>query len=163
MGFFSTVNYVSAWKDNSWLSKFEDAANVCRAPSRWIASELTPQYSKVYEVSIIHGLLSQQSEPTKAVTGALRVARAVLGVLFSIPGQIVAIPLMAVAFCSQEIRFKHKYAAKQLSDLDEMYLKNWITERKKLADEKKGCEAVTCFLCSMCTIVSLLCCIAFKK
>ena len=47
MNFFSTVLYSPELIDNSWTSYAEAAADLCRAPGRWVAAELWEGGKKV--------------------------------------------------------------------------------------------------------------------
>lgn len=172
-GFFSTVQYASGLESDSWLSKFENAADVCRSPSRWFAGELWGG-GKKYEFKILmlqtvggaelspsaRSMICLSAIKTKAAQGMQKVLRIIVGLLLSLPGQIAAIPLMAIAYVSQEIRLKHKAVVRPLSPEETQKLKELIAERQKLAKERQGCEAISCLLLSICC---LLCCLVCKK
>lgn len=161
--FFSTVQYEQELADDSWLSKFESAADVCRAPSRWVAHECWGEGKKY--------IVTYHSDPTEFVnheidqktsSGIQKVLRIVIGLILSVPGQIVAIPLMAIAYCSEETRLKHKTTVVKLTDEEKGKLAELIQKRQILARERQGCEpfSIVCLLCSICC---LLCCLVCKR
>lgn len=154
-GFFNKVYYVDEIKDNGWLSQFETAADICRAPSRWVATELW-NGSKVYEMDLDFHEPRNESQ----TEGIRKVIRVVLGLILAIPGQLLAIPLMGIAFLSEEIRLKHKVMVVELSKEEADKLQELITQRVNLAKEKQGCEPISCLLVSICL---LLCCLVCKK
>lgn len=164
MGFFKTVQYAQELEDDSWLSKFEAAADVCRAPYRWLESEWNSENGKKYLMTCYdaQGLLSDELHVkevgSKITQGIQKVMRVVAGLLFSLPGQIVAIPLMAVAYSSEEIRLKHKIAVRNLSDDEKQKLEELIDKRQELAKERQGCEPVSCLLFSICCLLCYLVC-----
>lgn len=160
VGFFNTVQYDSDLKDDSWFSKFENAADVCRAPARWFATEAWGG-GKTYTVNVIDdkGEFACEEVESKAAQGAQKAIRIGLGVLLGIVGQVLALALMGVAFISEEIRLKHKISVRTLSDDEQQKLNDFVNKRQELAKERQGCEPVSCLLCSICC---LLCCLVLK-
>ncbi len=160
-GFLNTIQYAPEFKDESWLSQFEVAADVCRAPTRWIAAEFW-NGGKQYFVTRLDGQqnLSVQEIETKVTQGFQKVARIFIGIILFIPGQILAVPLMSIAYVSDEIRLKHKISVRELSDSEKQELDGLIQKRQELAKERQGCEPVTCILFSICC---LLCCLVCRK
>lgn len=157
--FFNTAQYESGVEDDTWLSKFEAAADVCRAPSRWLAGELWSG-GKTYEVTRRFHPVDFEAEEVDQndSEGFQKVMRIVMGLIFSLPGQIAAIPLMAIAYCSEEIRLKHKVTVVELSDEEKKKLADLISEREKLTAERQGCEPVSCILLTICYLLCHLAC-----
>lgn len=131
-GFFDKVYFSSENLDSGWLSKFEAAADVCRAPSRWVANELW-NGGIVYKIYIQLGdFVDIYKENQPQSEGIKKVIRVVVGLILAIPGQLLALPLMGIAFFSEEIRLKHKLAVVDLSDEEFDKLERLIEERKIL-------------------------------
>lgn len=157
MGFFNTVHNVG-FKDNSAFGWAERIANVCRAPRRWLAADLGIG-SKEYSVTLVKDELKLGENETFRSQRLRKVVRLIVGVILSIPGEMIASSLMAAAFFSPEIRFKHKFSTYKMDDQDYEKMKQMINERQKLAKERQGCEP---FSCSLVTIICLLCCLVCK-
>lgn len=162
MGIFNTVQYYSEIQDDGWSSYAESAANVCRAPGRWLAAEfwgggksyVVTRSDKIDNCFNVNEAKLAQSE------GWRKVARIVMGLALSIPGEILAIPLMGFAFTSEEIKLKHKVTVTQLTQEESARLASLIDERQKLAKERQGCEPISC--CLLFSICYLLCCICLS-
>lgn len=164
MGFFSTVEYSQTMQDNGWFSKAETAADILRAPSRWVAAEVWGggKRFKVFEkqeLLHIHKDLTCKEFPEELAQGIRKIARIFIGGILSLFGQILAIPCMSLAFLSSEIRLKHKFASRELTAEERTQLRKMIDERMKLAKERQGCEPISCLLCSICLLMcSMVCC-----
>lgn len=134
-GFFNRVDYQPNQIDNGWLSKFETAADICRTPSQWIATELW-NGGRRYELLVggayedVVGVYVAKS-PLPQSEGIKKVICIAFGIILAIPGQLLAIPLMGIAFTSEEIRLKHKASSvAQLADDEETKLQDLIEERR---------------------------------
>jgi hypothetical protein len=154
MGFFSTVYYGQGLEDNSCCSYAETIADVCRAPSRWVASDLFGT-EKTYMIISYNENEVEVLVPNNNTEGWRKVLRVIVGLIFSIPGALMAVPFMALAYASEEIRLKHRVVANELTPEETKRLKELIDERQRLAKERQGCEPVSCLLFSICC---LLCC-----
>jgi hypothetical protein len=156
-GFYTKVNYAQDLQDNSIFGKAEAAADVCRAPRRWIAMELgfsrkTPKFY-IEQNSINKSLIAAPK-----AKGLKRVVRLIMGLALFIPGEIVGSALMASAYLCKEIRLKHDFSVRPLSSRDNAKLKELIQERTRLQKERQGCEPISCMLL---TVVCLLCFLVF--
>jgi hypothetical protein len=162
-GFFHHVQYAKEFKDDSWSSQLEDAAQVCRAPSRWVA-ELWGEGKKYkvtfYDADTLTDDIHLIEVQPKVSEGIQKVIRTVLGILFAVPGQIAALPLMGLAYLNEEIRLKHQVAVRTMTDEDNKKLAEMIQKRLELAKERQGCEPISCLLFSICC---LLCCLMCSK
>jgi hypothetical protein len=163
--FFNTVQYDADFEDNSWLSKVEAAADVCRAPSQWLAAELwsggkkyivtKPDSNKMSDFD--DGVCCNEVKP-KVTQGMQKVIRIGLGLFLSLPGQILALPLMGIAYAaSKEIFLKHKISVRKLSEEEQKELVELIQKRQELAKERQGCEP-NCLLCTICCLLCYLVC-----
>jgi hypothetical protein len=112
---------------------------VCRAPSRWVAGHIWGG-GKFYRVvnedfCLVRLAFKQESSLSK------KIMRVVIGVLLSLPGQIISVPLMLLAYTSKEIRLKHQFALMNLTDQQKDELHPLIHARQPL--EKQRCEGVS--------------------
>ncbi len=156
-GFYTKVNYAQDLQDNSIYGKAEAAADVCRAPRRWIAMELG--FSRMeLRFFIANDLLKKSLKPVPEAEGLKRVVRLIVSLALFIPGEIVGSVLMASACLSKEIRLKHTYSVRPLTTCDKDKLKMLIQERVRLQKERQGCEPISCMLL---TVVCLLCFLVF--
>lgn len=170
-GFFNTVQYDSDLQDDSVFSRLEAAADVCRAPSRWVATEIWSG-GKTYTIHHIkeddeiqqdgeNQNLNCEATDSKSMQGIQKVVRILAGLILSLPGQVLALALMGAAFIgSEEIRLKHKMSVRTLSEEERQKVEELIQKRQELAKERQGCEPVSCILCSICC---LLCCLVCQK
>jgi hypothetical protein len=157
-GFFSTVEYAPNLADNSWCSKAEKVADVCRAPGNWVA-ELWAG-GKKHEITVVSKDEGRATIKDNKSEGLRKVIRVIVGLVLSIPGQLLAVPFMGIAFISDEIRLKHTVAHRNLNAAEMEKLAELIAKRQELAKSKQGCEPISCFLFS---IVCLLCCICCQN
>lgn len=169
---FNTVQYHPALKDDSWIGKLEAAADVCRGPSRWVAAEffgwgktyivgymLPPKAGEDEKVENVLNFGVQEEEDLPVVTGMQKAMRIALGIILSVPGQILAVPLTAIIYCcSEEIRLKHTIAVRKLSDEEQQKLAELIMKRQELAKERQGCEPISCALWTICSLLCYLVC-----
>lgn len=157
MGFFNTVTYNKGIQDNSWYAKAESLADACRAPAKWVAAEVWGG-GKTYKVtSYTDGNIECKTKKTALSEGLCgKVARVFAGAILAVPGFLLSIPLMSAAYLSEEIRLKHSFSVNKLSPEQKDRLAELIDKRLELADEKQGCEPISCMLVS---IVCMLCCI----
>lgn len=156
MGFFNTVTYSKSLEDNSWFAKAESLADACRAPSKWVAAEIWSG-GKTYQVSDFNRSLNIRERNTPTSEGLLgKIARVVAGVILAVPGYLLSIPLMSSAYLSEEIRLKHAWSSRKLTDKEFDRLNELIDERKAVSKEQQGCEPISCMLVS---IVCLMCCL----
>ena len=156
MGFFNTVTYSRNLEDNSWFAKAESLADACRAPSKWVAAEIWGG-GKTYRVSDFNRSLNIAERNTPTSEGLIgKIVRIAAGVILAVPGYLLSIPLMSSAFLSEEIRLKHAWSSRRLSEQEHSKLSQLIDERKKVSKEQQGCEPISCMLVS---IVCLMCCL----
>lgn len=164
-GIFNTVQYDSDIKDESFFSKLEAAADVCRAPSRWVASEIwgggkTHMISHINQDDENQDLVCEEID-SKSMQGMHKVIRIVVGLILSLPGQALALPLTGAAIIgSEEIWLKHTMSVRTLSDEEQQKLEELIQKRQELAKDRQGCEPISCLLCSICC---LLCCLVCRQ
>lgn len=160
MGFFNTVNYSNdpsnrIPQDNSWYAKAESLADACRAPGRWVAAEVWDG-GVTYSVGGFMGV-NAKSEYTPLADGCIeKMVRVALGVLLAIPGFLLSIPLMSLAFLSEEIRLKHSVSVRDLMGEEGSRFITLINKRQALAEEKKAHDGELEGRC--CIIYLLLCC-----
>lgn len=153
MAFFNTV-YNAGIKDDSWYGMAEAAANVLRAPRRWLIADLGLNF-KIYTVNI-HGVID--SIRTNACQGIKKIIRVIVSLVLVIPGEFLAASFMAAAYLSPEIRLKHTATVRKLTDLESSELTKMIQERQRLEKERQG-EPVTCWLATViCLSCTVLCC-----
>ena len=137
MNFFSTVLYSPELIDNSWTSYAEAAADLCRAPGRWVAAQLWEGGKKVVITStwkddVIFEEKSSESE------GFNRIVRCIAGIALCLFGSLLAVPFMAVAYLNEEISLKHRLIYQKLNALkvapaDYERLNELVEERQRLA------------------------------
>lgn len=155
MGFFSTVTYNQAIQDSSWTAKAESWADTCRAPAKWVAAEIWGggKTYRVYQSSEGLSIYPRSTSVSESLLGSI--TRVFVGAILAVPGFLVSIPMMSTAFLSEEIRLKHTWSARNLTDEEKVRLQTLINERTSVEKEKQG-EIITCMLCS---IVCMLCCL----
>lgn len=168
MGIFNTVQYSQELQDDGWFSKIEAAADVCRGPSRWLADECRGVFlrlsGKAYTVTYVDNVVTKtneiywEEEEPRLTEGSQKIMRIVLGLFLSLLGQVLALPLMGIAYFSEEIRLKHKMTVKELTDEERQKLKDLIDKRQELAKERQGCEPISCFLFSIWSLLCYLVC-----
>lgn len=157
MAFFNTVHYVGI-KDSSIFGKFEQAANVCRAPRRWLAADLgLVSGSKVYTVGLINVNLFLQTNETSESQGIKRVVRLIISLFLSIPGEILGLTLMSAAYLSREIRLKHAISQRKLSPVELTELKTVLEQRHQLSKERQGRDEDGCATLLCCLCLTLIC------
>lgn len=166
MSFLTFVDYKDANDipmDTSIYAKSESIANVLRAPGRWFAAQcwnggkmicITNKNPNSNESSS----LVRYSQGTDPKTTMQKILRLLVGAVLSIPGHALAIPFMSFALISQEIRLKHQFSVRDLTKEENEQLKALIEERKSRANQKQGCEPITCILCSICCLLCTLVC-----
>lgn len=152
-----SVEYTPEFRDNSWASYVEKAANICHAPGRWLADGIWGTPKKV--VSIRDYALLEIEEIKYPETG--RVLRLALGILFCIPGTLLTIPLKAIALQNEEIGLKHKVVLMNYTKDEKNRLLDLVKERKSLSQNQQKCEPLSCSLCSICCMLCFL--VFFKK
>jgi hypothetical protein len=160
-GFFNRVEYNDKEMQNdNWFSKAEKAAQILRAPSHWLAAEVW--YATTYMIyPNVNTSTFDKFERDDNVVGVMRkIIRVVVGIILSIPGQILALPLMAIAYRDEEIRLKRKVSVQSLSEEEANRLGELLEARQKLEEEKKG-EPITCSI--LYSICYMLCCLVCKK
>lgn len=157
-----SVQYDPEYKDNSWYSLAEEAADICRAPCQWVESELRSGGKKYVLTKSDDNLFKAEEVETNCTRGIQKVLRIVIGSLLSLPGKALAVPLMAYAFSSEEIRLKHQIVCRELTSEEQKKLIDLIEERQRLAKERQGCDPIIspCILASICC---MLCCIICCK
>lgn len=160
MHFFTHVEYSPELRDNGWFSQAEKFASICRGPSRWLAGELWSGGKKFEIKNVNENNIELEDISPKASHGIQKVLRIVIGFFLSIPGELLALPFMALAFVSEEIRLKHTVTCRELSKEEKLRLNELIEERQKLAKERQG-EPITCSI--LCSICCLLCCLVCAK
>lgn len=111
MNFFTTVQYTNEHTagliNKSVTGYAERIADLCRLPGNMAAAELWGG-GKKYQITLINGRIACRVGsmiPKEGLTKALRI---VLGVTVGAFGQLLALPLMALAFTNEEIRLKHR-------------------------------------------------------
>ncbi|MCE2982050.1 MAG: hypothetical protein LW832_00650 [Parachlamydia sp.] len=161
MGFFTTVNYpYNESKNKNLYEMAEQAAHVLRTPSKWLAADLFRQNTS-YEVSLERNGLGNDllclTADTSEVHGFKKALRTIVSLATFVFGELLAAPLMSIAFQSEEIRLKHKYAVSLLTDEQYDRLKELISARQNLENERQGCEPVS--ICLLSSICCLLCCL----
>lgn len=159
---YSTVEYAPELVDDSWTSYAEAAADVCRAPGRWVAAELWGGGKKVVITSTWNDEVYFDEKSSDAESFK-RVVRFVAGLALSVFGNLLAIPFMAVAYLNEEIRLKHRVVYQMQNDLkvapeDYARLNELVEERQRLAKERQGCEPISCLLLSICCMLCYLVC-----
>jgi hypothetical protein len=162
VGFFNTVQYDLNVEDDSFISQLEAVADVCRAPSRWVAAEFW-EGGKTYSIKNVKEEevdLACNDTPSKSTQGMQKAIRVFAGAILSLPGQALALAFMAAAYTNEEIRLKHTMSVRTLSDEEKEKLADLIQKRQELAKERQGCEPVSCLLFSICC---LLCCLVCQK
>lgn len=177
MGFFASANYDQnlhiSWKDSntqipvksleekSLCGTFENIADGCFAPGRWLASALWDggqdyiiqgSIQRYVEINK-DGIREPQKRPIGAnaeardvvLNTAHKIARLFFGVLLVLPGMIIGTFFMALAYGSEEVRLKHDFVAKaqavatgeaSVDDLDNIFL-DLYEHFKSRASEKK--------------------------
>lgn len=159
MPLYNTVKYASSLENPSWtdLANLADSiAHVCQTPARWLTN------GKQYIIRINNKKLSicEIVGENFTLTPTQRVIRTVIGLLFAIPGQAIAIPLMFLATYKEEYALKQKFVT-GLTQEEKEKLKELIDERKKVSDSRQGCDPVTCSIFLMtsflCSIVCMMC------
>lgn len=89
--------------------------------------------------------------------GLQKVIRVIVGLISSLPGQLVSLPFMAFAYTNEEIRLKHHVGCLKLSVQQKDRLAELIEARQTLERERQGSDPV--FTPSiLCCICCLLCC-----
>lgn len=155
---FDSVEYAPSLLDRSSLTAFaERGAHLFSSPGRWIYQELN-WGGKVNIIHCNNGELTIESSSPKS-EGAQKAFRIAMGVLFFLPATFAAIILNFMARQNREVFLKQKFVHETLSFEEKTELKELIGKRQQLANQKQGCEPVTCSLCS---IICLLYFIAFK-
>ena len=89
MHFFSTVQYSPELIDNSWTGYAESAADVCRAPGRWIAAELWDEGKQVVITSTWNDDVIFEEKSSKA-EGLIRIVRFIAGIALCVFGNLLA-------------------------------------------------------------------------
>ncbi|MGA8164691.1 MAG: hypothetical protein WB791_06660 [Waddliaceae bacterium] len=159
MSFFSTVHYAPLLQDKGWVAKAEAAADVCRAPARWICSEfqVLDKGRVYYYIENLDSSITAEERESKPTKGMRKAMRIMAGILLSIPGQLLGSALMGIAFTSKEIRLKHQTVSTLSTKEKKEELQRFVDERRRVANEQQGCDSISC---SLCTIICLLCYIA---
>lgn len=160
MGFFSNVQYGPKIASNGWLNLAEEAANVCRAPRRWLSADLLGAQKHWVVMGCSKDQLEKQEMAPDVSQGIRKVIRVVLSLFLALPGELAGAFFMAIAYINPEIRLKHQAAVRDLTVEERQKLADFIQARQKLAEERQGCDPITCLLCSICC---MMCSLVSKK
>lgn len=159
MHFFNTIHNHADIADKSWAGYFESLANGCRAPAQWVSAELCNSgVRKAYEFRNINVMAEYSSDQFQRDSCCLRVARTVIGLIVCSFTYLLSMPLMGLAYTSQEIRLKHALSVRILSVEEEAQLRELVEARQSLQAQRLGCDgglsavilgSICCLLCTL--------------
>lgn len=150
MGFFSAIQYAPQIKSNpSFLTYAENAADFCRAPVRWVSEIWGGGQKYVIPMTGRLEIIPNESK------GLQKLVRLVLGAILCIPGFIAGAAFMGIAYINEEIRLKHKCVTVNMTQEESARLRQLVEERNA-TPERKGCDPITCSLCSLVCLVAAI-------
>jgi hypothetical protein len=163
MGFLNSVQYEKGLPEmNSICGYLEKAADFCRKPGMWFASEVWDGGKKIEIIQDTEELdLAVKKTSNRSNNPLLKVVRIIVGIVLGIPGAIVGGILMALAYISEEVRLKHKVSnlKEEMSPEDHEKLMDFMKSRQQR--EKSGNAAADgCCAAFIVALSCLSCCAA---